>query len=206
MSSGNASVSVCNGLNFILSSVDHPRLTKTEALFIRVFLYAYNQYATEVKEHAKQPTANDIVSTEISRPVNLKFCVDSEWVKSLIALKLLDDGLMYDDLNDERLQKYLDDRSIKSKEVVNLKVLYDLVAKNLRINVADLNSQSRIKNLFVSYHRILYRNGLFFLLKDNQKVIILHVLSAIRPNTFWPRLESDLEFFQIHNCKDFKAS
>lgn len=190
---------------FVLSSVDHPRLTKTDATSIRVFLRAYDQYATEVKERAKQLAAKDVVSTEVARPVNLKFCVDAEWIESLIALDFLDDVTTYEELSDTRLRAYLDDKAVESKEVVTLDVLDDLVAKELRINMADSNAQSRIENLFISYHTLLRRHGLSWLLTDNQKLAVHHVLSAIRPEILRSRLESDLDFSHHHLRKDFKA-
>lgn len=132
-----------------------------DASFLRDFLQAYDQYATESKARAQQLAAKDVDSTEISRPVNLKFCVEAEWVESVIALNFLDPFLKYDDVTYERSRKDLDDEIIESKEVVSLDVLDDLAAKELHINTADSNAQSRNEDLFVAYRMILCRNVLF---------------------------------------------
>lgn len=93
----------------------------------------------------------------------------------------------------------------ESKEVVSLKALDDLFAKVLRINMVYSSAQSRIENIFVSYHSILRRQGLFWLLKGNQKLAVFHVLLAIRPESLRFRLDSNLQFSHQDLCKDFKA-
>ena len=59
--------------------------------------------------------------------------------------------------------------------------------------------------MFVSYHTMLSRNGLLWLLKDNQKVGVTHVLSAIRPATLTEQLEGDLDFAHHGLKKDFQG-
>eukprot|EP00177_Eucheuma_denticulatum_P007332 GFKZ01013345.1.p1 GENE.GFKZ01013345.1~~GFKZ01013345.1.p1 ORF type:complete len:218 (+),score=13.70 GFKZ01013345.1:592-1245(+) len=65
--------------------------------------------------------------------------------------------------------------------------------------------RSRMLSLVDAYHKLLRRNGLGWLLKENQKVAVLHVLSAVKPRTLCYRLQSDLEFSQHglkkHLCK-----
>lgn len=67
----------------------------------------------KVKKNTEQLSAKDIVSTELSRPVNLKNFDDAEWVESHTALKFSDDILTNDNLNDVRLRKHLNEKAIE---------------------------------------------------------------------------------------------
>eukprot|EP00171_Calliarthron_tuberculosum_P004017 IDg4017t1 len=69
--------------------------------------------------------------------VQVKFCVDAEWIESLIDLGILDNVTSYDELTDDQLQTYFDKKAEESKEVLSLEKLDDLVAKQLRINMSD---------------------------------------------------------------------
>ncbi len=62
------------------------------------------------------------------------------------------------------------------------------------MNMQDLSAISRMRGLFVCYHTLLSRAGLFFVLKTGQNVTAQHVLSAIQPITLKKRLHGDLEF------------
>ena len=81
MSDTPSSTPAANSSKFVATSVDHPRVTEADASSIRVFLRAYDQYATELKERARQVVSEDSLSTEVVKPVNLKFCVDAEWLE-----------------------------------------------------------------------------------------------------------------------------
>lgn len=145
---------------FITSSVDHPRLSKTDATSIRKFLRSYDQYAKEIEERARQHMKDDSFSGEAVTPVHLKFCVDAEWIESLIELGFIDKISSYDDLTDNDLREYLEEKATESKEVLTLERLDKIAANNLRIDMTDINARSRIENLFISYQSLLRRNGL----------------------------------------------
>lgn len=58
----------------------------------------------------------------------------------------------------------------------------------------------------MSYHELLRRHGLSWIVNDNPKVAVQHFLSAVRPDSLRARLESDLEFSHHHlrkYCKEF---
>lgn len=80
-----------------------------------------------------------------------------------------------------------------------------LVEDQLRIDMTDKDSRSRIENLFVSYRSLLRRNGLTWLTQDNEKIAVYHVLSAICPELLRVRLESDLEQSHYDLRKDFEG-
>lgn len=138
-------------------------------------------------------------------PVQLKFCLDVVWIESLIDLGFIDDVSSYETLTDDQLWTYLDKKSEESKETVTLDTLDDIVSKKLRIKISDSDAESRIENLFVSYHSLLRRHGLSWIIKDNQKIAVYHVLSAIRPESLRSRLESNLDFSHHHLRKNFKS-
>ena len=89
MSDTPSSTPAANSSKFVATSVDHPRLTEADASSIRVFLRAYDQYATELKERSRQVLSEDSLSTEVVKPVNLKFCVDAEWLESTVGNRFL---------------------------------------------------------------------------------------------------------------------
>lgn len=51
-----------------------------------------------------------------------------------------------------------------------------------------------MEDLFTDYYTFLTRNGLAWLIKDNLKVAVRHVLSAIRRQTLHDRLTAYLVF------------
>lgn len=183
-------------------TLDHPRLLETDPEAIRIFLRTYDQYANEVRSRAQQ-LGSSSSSTEPVRPVDLKFCVDVEFLESSIALGFITDAPDYKSLTDEQVRNFLSKRAEESKEVVTLEKLDGIVSRELRTNMRNTNAAARMQDLFTNYHTILVRNGLKWIIKDNQKVAVYHVLSAIRPNSLKERLESDLAFSHHDLRKDF---
>lgn len=80
-------------------SLDHPRLLQTDGESIRVFLRKYDQYSNAVKSRARQLSAYN-ATTEAVRPVELKFCVDPEYLESSIALVFIDGVESYENITD----------------------------------------------------------------------------------------------------------
>ena len=138
--------------------------------------------------------------------MNLSFRVDPDWLESLVSLGFIEGVTSTKELEDSTLRAYLEAEAEESKEVLNLKTIDEIVNRELRIKMADSNAKFRIRNLFVSDHTILSRNGLLWFFKDSQKVAVTHVLSAIRPATLKERLAGDLDFAHYGLEKTFKAS
>lgn len=65
------------------------------------------------------------------------------------------------------------------------------------------NATARMQDLFTSYHTLLVRNGLEWLMKGNPKVAVNYVLSAVKPETLHDRLSSDLSLSHHDLRKDF---
>lgn len=142
------------------TSVNHPRLSKTDAASICTFTREYDQYAKEIEERARQLVGEHEISTEAVTPVHLKYCVDYEWIESVLDLGFIDGVTSYNDLNDEKLRAYLTEKAKESTEVVTLDVLDKIVANQLQMNMEDNDARSRIENLFIAYRSLLRRNGL----------------------------------------------
>jgi transposase InsO family protein len=206
MSDGSASSQqvAMKGSSSVSTSVNYPRLNKANAESIRVFLRLYDQYVEEVRARAQQLVPGE-VSTEAVRPVKLKFCVDPEYLESIIALGFIKDVQSYESLTDEILRQFLETKSQESKESVTIDILDKIVDRSLKMDMTDRNAESRMQNLFVSYHGILRRNGIAWLLTANQSVAVGHVLSAVRPTALHDRLTSDLEFAYSDLRNDFKG-
>lgn len=157
---------------------------------------------------AKQlQTAGDsdstMTTTEAVSPMELKYCVDAQHFTSCIALGLMKDVTSFAALTNKQLRAYLDDKAKESKEAVTMEGLDAIVSKELVMDMANSNAKSRMEGLFIRYHSILNEQGLTWIVQDNQKLAVSHVLSAIRPVTLKERLESDLGFSQHALKKDF---
>lgn len=58
------------------------------------------------------------------------------------------------------------------------------------MDMGDSKSASRIKNLFISYHNLIRRQGIAWLLEDNEEISVQNVLSAIEQTKLGERLDS----------------
>lgn len=159
--------SVLHGYRFIESRVPHrrdrggpPRLTNTDAASVRKFPRAYDQYAREVSKRACQLTGQNVISAEATEHVQFKYCVDPEWLESLIGLDLLKGVSSYGSLDDKDIRKYLDGKAQKNRKVFKIDHLDKLVEKELKFDMKGLKSRSRIETLFVYYRSLLRHHGL----------------------------------------------
>lgn len=120
-------------------SVDHPRLLETRPESICVFLRKCNQYANQIIFRARQ-LGSDTASTKPAQPVDLKFCMDVEYLESFIALDFISDVTDYADLLEEQVREFLGDRSKESKKVVTLDKLNKVLKSELRTNMKNSNA------------------------------------------------------------------
>lgn len=68
---------------------------------------------------------------------------------------------------------------MKWKEMLSLSVVDNIVKFELRINIDDDSVKSRIQNLFVSIHLLSQQHDIAWILTDNQKISVNHVLPVI---------------------------
>lgn len=184
-------------------AVDHPRLAKTDPASVRVFLRKYDQYCHTVVSRAKQLTTSATI-TEAVLPMELKYCVDTQHFVSLIELGFVPDVTSFDTMSNQTLRAYLDTISAESKNAVTMDSLDDLVRNELVMDMSNGNAKSRMQTLFADYHSLLAKQGVKWVISDNQKLAVAHVLAAIRPASLRERLESDLAFSHHALKKDFK--
>ena len=90
-------------------------------------------------------------------------------------------------------------------DTVTMEDIEKIMDLNLSMNMSDASAKSRMQNLFVSFHGLLRRHGLAWLVESNPKVAVGYVLAAIKPWRLRNRLESDLELSKGHLKKDFKG-
>lgn len=69
-------------------SLDHPSFVRTDPESTHTLLCKYDQYGTTVLVRAKQLSGISL-TTETIQPVDMKFCVDAEYMRSRIALELI---------------------------------------------------------------------------------------------------------------------
>lgn len=74
------------GTRIVATAVENPRLTKTDAASIQSFLRDYDQYSREIIERAKRLVGDQVTSTETSKPVQVRSCVNAEWLESVVDL------------------------------------------------------------------------------------------------------------------------
>jgi len=134
----------------VTTLVSHPRLLRTDADSIRVFLRLYDQYCCEVVARVQKITQSGTVMTESVRPVNLKYCVDPEYLESVIALGFLKDVDDYESLSDETLRSYLDDKAKQCEEAATLDSLEKVVGAELQMYMTDPDARSRMECLLAA--------------------------------------------------------
>lgn len=204
MSQSDTSGVTKHGALFVPTSVNYPRLLRTDPDSIRDFLRLYDQKKRTVLARAAQITVgDDSITTEAVRTNSLKFCVDSEYPESAIALKLITGATSYEALTDTVLRSFLNKEEEDSKGTISLQTLEEIVERELRMYMGNESGRSRMQSPFIWYHSLFWHNGLSWILEDNQKVAVGHVLYAVRPKNLQERLESNLRFSKTDCRKDF---
>ena len=188
----------------VTTTIAYPLLKEATAESVRFFLGKYDNYVRELASRASQVT-NGSITTEAVQPVTLKYCVDQEYLESLLALGFIPGAETYEDLQDADLRSYLETQARASKQAMTIDKLDRFVKADLRINMRDEDSVSRTRNLFVSYHALLRKHGVSWVMEENPKIAVRHVTSALRPEALRSRLESDLAFGYVHLQTNFKA-
>eukprot|EP00737_Agarophyton_chilense_P002408 gb/GEZJ01002740.1/.p1 GENE.gb/GEZJ01002740.1/~~gb/GEZJ01002740.1/.p1 ORF type:complete len:169 (+),score=12.80 gb/GEZJ01002740.1/:1752-2258(+) len=87
---------------------------------------------------------------------------------------------------------------------MTLAALEAVMEKELRMDMSDPSSRSRIKQLFIPYVSFVRKNGLNWIAKENPKTGVAHIVSAVKPRQLKTRLETDWQLTYVHLKKDFK--
>lgn len=86
------------------------------------------------------------------KPVDLKFCVNAQYLTSAIELGFINNSELFEALPNARLCTYLDEQVEELEIAITVKNLDALVENELHMNMENRNTRSRIQGLFVDYH------------------------------------------------------
>lgn len=87
--------------------------------------------------------------TESTKLVYFNFCVYIDLLKSDIARYLIEEISSYEDLTDEKILYYFDSEPSESLTAITLTGLDAIVNFELRMDMVDAHTRSRIKNRFI---------------------------------------------------------
>lgn len=130
--------------------------------------------------------------------MGLKYCLDQEYLESIVALRFIPGATTYNELEESALCAYLEEESTPSKSTITVDQLDRIVNEELKITMRKDNSVSRIRNFFVTFHIFLRTHGASWVLYDNPKLDVRHITSAIQPEIFCTRIELELSFGYKH--------
>lgn len=137
------------------TAVEHSRLCKTDVAFVRLFLRSYDQYEREVIERVCQIVGQDVISPNVDKPIQMKFCMNPEWLESLTELDFHPVVASCDKPRDKQLQEYLSKKANESSDAVTMETLVHIVKNELHNDMAYNDARSRIQTLFVSVKSLL---------------------------------------------------
>lgn len=109
------------------------------------------------------------------RSVDLKFCIDVDFLESTITLGFIKNMSSCDDLLKKNVRTFLKERAQESKSAVTLQRLDKIVKDEPRKKMKKSDAKARMQDLLASYCTILRRHGLNWLIRENQKVSDYHV-------------------------------
>lgn len=89
----------------LATTVDPPKLHRFDGEAVCVFLRAYKQYVKEVEERVGQ-IGGSVVGNVTAKPASLKFCIDSGYFESTIALGFIEGVVSEKDVTDDVLMTF----------------------------------------------------------------------------------------------------
>lgn len=156
-----------------------------------------DQYANEARARAKQiSTGPDTESSQTSEPtlsISLKFCINVEFLESLIALRFIINPEDYQTVANEDVRAFLDSRLIESEEALTLN---------------RLKNKCLIANWEQTCEALIWSRAQRIWLQDIREIVCVticneHVLFAFRLVILRECLNYNLAFSHHDICKDF---
>lgn len=147
----------------------------------------------ELASRASQAVSGASTTDDV-QPVALKYCVEQEYLESLLDLGFIEGAKTYDDVSTTVLRTYLKSQAQFSKNKLNIAGLDQMVKSELRTDMKDEDAVSSVRNLFVNCHKFLRKPGVPWVIHDNPKLAVRPITTAIYPETLRMRLHSDLSF------------
>lgn len=113
------------------------------------------------------------------RPVDLKYCIEVDYLESTIELGFIPNAKSFKTITDAKISSFFEGLANESKKVATLAKRDKMVSDELRTDMKNNDATTRMQDLFSKYHDILRMNSLKWIIEDNQKMKVAHVLSAI---------------------------
>lgn len=135
----------------------------------------------------------------------LNYCVDTEFWESSVDCGFIDGPCSHSKLHDLTFRRYLNSAPEESKLTLTLSALIEMIAWAAD-NIKHCEAESWMQGRFISYFSILRLNGLKWIIEKNAKLVVQHVLSAVRPHTLQNRSENDLELCCYDLRKNYRVS
>lgn len=77
--------------------------------------YKYDTYCKDILEPAQQLNVQGWETIESIRQVQLKYCIDAEYLESALFLGLIGYVENYDDFDDDQLREFFESKSTETK-------------------------------------------------------------------------------------------
>ena len=188
----------------VTTTIQHPKLNELGGKSIRLFLQQYDAYSTEITARAQQLSSQTTsVSSHISKPIALKYCIHTPLLRSTIRLGLIKDVNSHIALSDEQLRKYLETKSEQNVVTLSVDKIDEIVNNELSMDMRDTSAKSRMERMFISYDMILEKHGLSWIPDKHRKLSAKHIIQNIKPHYLKTRIEGDLKLAHAHLKKDF---
>lgn len=108
-------------------------------------------------------------------------------------------------MSGSQLRTYLDATAVPSKDVVTVSTLDTLAEDNLRIDMTDKNTRSKIETYSFPTNHCFADMFSHSWQRITKTIAVQHVILAICPESLSSRLDSDLDLSHYDLRKDFKT-
>lgn len=125
--------------------------------------------------------------------MQLKYCVNPQQFITCITSGFIANVTLFDETTDEQLPTYLYSEADQPNDVKNVEEL-EPVQMQHKMNMENKNVRSQMKDLFANYYCILSQQDVRWIVEENKKRAVTHVLSAIHSPSLRERLLSNLSF------------
>lgn len=114
----------------------------------------YENYLRELASRPSQVTSVAI-TTEAVQAIALKYCMEHEYLDSLLTLGFIPGAETHNDLQYANLREYLETQERASKQAITIQKLNRRGKADFKTNRHDKESVGRTHNLLASYHALL---------------------------------------------------
>jgi hypothetical protein len=101
------------------------------------------------------------------------------------------------------LSTWLEKHNYLKKDGLSASQVQAIVDLSLRINMSEKDTEQRIIMLFADYRGILRNHALTWIVDENPKTAVNHIVAALKPSILKIRMKDDLTFGHIDLRKHF---